>query len=69
MFRTLTTAAGIILLAFGLLFLLQGLDIVHWPADSFMLGRQTWVLRGGVIAAIGAVLIVAGQWRRARPQP
>ena len=69
MFRTLLTAAGIILLAFGVLFLLQGLDIVHWPADSFMLGRQTWVVRGGIIAAVGAVLVIAARWRRARSQP
>lgn len=69
MFRTLLTAAGIILLAFGALFLLQGLDIVHWPADSFMLGRQTWVIRGGIIAAIGAILVIAGRWRRTRSQP
>jgi uncharacterized membrane protein YczE len=51
MVRTFATLIGIVLLAFGVLFLLQGMNVIRWPADSFMLGRQTWITRGAIIAA------------------
>ena len=52
---------GVLVAAFGVLFLLQGAGIVRWPAESFMLGRRVWVIWGAIIAAIGAALIVAGR--------
>jgi hypothetical protein len=63
MWRTLTTIAGIILLLFGALFLLQGLDIVRWPADSFMIANQVWIFRGAAIAAAGIVLLAMARLR------
>ncbi|MBC9031954.1 hypothetical protein IAG41_06080 [Sphingomonas sp. JC676] len=62
MVRTLATAAGILLLAFGALFLLQGLGVIRWPAESFMIDSRTWIFRGAVIAAIGAVLILLARF-------
>ena len=59
---TIITIIGVIVLAAGLLFALQGADVVHWPAESFMLGRRDWVEYGIVIAIIGAMLMVTG-WR------
>ena len=59
---TILTVIGAIVLAAGVLFALQGSDVVHWPAESFMLGRRDWVEYGIVIAIIGAMLVVAG-WR------
>ncbi len=55
--RTIMSLIGLFAFAFGLLFFLQGLDIVHWPADSFMLGKRAWVINGSIIMVIGAVLI------------
>src|SRR3546814_19014709 len=35
---------------------LQGLDIIHWPSSSFMLGNPTWTRNGTVLAVVGIVL-------------
>jgi len=47
---------GILLALFGALFLLQGLNVIRWPADSFMLGKQVWITRGAVMIVVGAIL-------------
>ena len=57
------TWGGAVVVALGVLFTLQGLGLV---GGSAMTGSTTWVLLGPVIAAIGAVLVVAGARRRAR---
>ena len=41
MLRRALAGLGLLIAAFGALFLLQGLGIVRWPASSFMIGRQT----------------------------
>ncbi len=56
--RMLTMITGLIMLVFGSLFMLQGLDIVHWPANSFMLGARQWIVYGAAIAAAGAFLML-----------
>jgi hypothetical protein len=66
--RTFATLIGIVLLAFGILFLLQGMNVIRWPADSFMLGRQTWIMRGAIIAVVGAVLIAWARFGGRRSQ-
>ncbi|MEI9927059.1 MAG: hypothetical protein WDN44_04170 [Sphingomonas sp.] len=48
---------GILLVLFGALFLLQGLNAIHWPADSTMLGEKTWIVRGAVMIVVGAILV------------
>ncbi|HEY0265694.1 MAG TPA: hypothetical protein VGC16_03020 [Rhizomicrobium sp.] len=48
---------GIAVLAAGLLFTLQGAGVVHWPADSFMLGKPDWTERGIVVILIGLALV------------
>lgn len=52
---------GILLFLFGLLFMLQGLGVFPYPASSFMIGSQTWVIRGGVMMAVGAILAAGGR--------
>jgi hypothetical protein len=54
--------AGLIVLAFGTLFTLQGAGVVHWPRESFMLDQREWVERGLVIALAGLALILTA-WR------
>lgn len=56
---------GIACVAMGLLWLGQGLGIIHWPASSFMLDQRPWAVRGGLLAAVGLVLIAASRHRRA----
>lgn len=51
---------GAALLFSGILWALQGLGIVMWPPDSFMLARREWALYGAIAAGIGGLLIWAG---------
>ena len=48
---------GVALLLSGGLWTLQGLGIVMWPAESFMLDQRRWVLYGALAMAIGAGLL------------
>jgi hypothetical protein len=48
---------GIAAILVGGLWVLQGLDIVRWPASSFMLGDTTWTRNGVILAVVGAVLV------------
>jgi hypothetical protein len=53
---------GLVVLAFGTLFALQGAGVVHWPRESFMLDQRDWIEKGMVVALIGLALI-ATAWR------
>jgi hypothetical protein len=53
---------GIVVLAFGALFTLQGAGVVHWPPESFMINQRDWIERGLVVVLIGAALILTA-WR------
>ena len=48
---------GVAAILVGGLWALQGLDIVRWPASSFMLGDTTWTRNGVILAVVGAVLL------------
>ena len=50
------TILGALLMMFGVFFALQGADIIHWPAESTMLGRGLWIRNGLGLAVIGALL-------------
>lgn len=56
--RTALIAVGLVLAAFGALFLLQGLGHVRWPASSTMIDQSAWVTRGTIVAVAGLVLIL-----------
>jgi hypothetical protein len=64
--RTLSGIAGVVLLAFGALFLLQGMGVIRWPADSFMIDNRVWITRGAILALVGAGLIVLSRIGRIR---
>lgn len=48
---------GVAMILVGGLWALQGLDIVRWPASSFMLGDTVWTRNGVVVAVVGVVLV------------
>ena len=48
---------GVAMILVGGLWALQGLDIVRWPASSFMLGDTAWTRNGVVTMVVGAVLV------------
>lgn len=59
MVRFLLQVAGLAFILSGGLWLLQGLGLVKWPADSFMLDQRQWALYGAVTLIVGAILF----WR------
>ena len=63
MLRTLVTIAGVLAMLMGLLWVGQGLGIVHWPASSFMLDQRIWSLWGALLAAAGGVVIFLARRR------
>lgn len=48
---------GILGFIAGVVFMLQGLGILQAPVSSPMIGSQTWVVRGGIIALLSAILV------------
>ena len=51
------TILGGFLVFSGLFWSLQGAGIIKWPAESFMIAQDQWILYGLITAAVGAVLI------------
>lgn len=49
--------AGILGFISGICFMLQGLGIIRYPPSSFMVDNHAWILRGGIIAAVSAILV------------
>ena len=54
---------GVAAMFMGLLWIGQGTGLVHWPASSFMIDQRPWVIRGGILAAVGMVLILVATTR------
>lgn len=55
--KGILAVVGVALVLVGMLWALQGLDIVRWPASSFMLGDTVWTRNGVVTAVVGVVLV------------
>jgi hypothetical protein len=52
---------GVVLLLLGVLWFLQGINILP---GSFMTGQIKWAIYGGIIAVLGVVLIIAANRKR-----
>ena len=59
--QTVLILTGLLAVIFGLVFMLQGLGIIRVPSESFMIDSRTWVIRGGILAALGAILIAGAR--------
>ena len=64
--RGMLTIVGVAAILVGGLWALQGLDIVRWPASSFMLGDTVWTRNGVLLSIFGIVLLLLA---RKRSQP
>ncbi|WDA40734.1 hypothetical protein [Erythrobacter sp. BLCC-B19] len=49
--------AGVFLVVMGIIWALQGAGLLNWPASSFMLAQQQWVLYGALTTVVGALLL------------
>lgn len=65
-FRGMLTIVGVAAILVGGLWALQGLDIIRWPASSFMLGDTVWTRNGVLLSIFGIVLLLLA---RKRSQP
>ncbi|WP_328293383.1 hypothetical protein OG218_11660 [Kineococcus sp. NBC_00420] len=61
MSRIVGTIVGIVITAAGVLFTLQGLDVL---GGSGMSGKTLWAVLGPIIAIVGLVLVVRSARRR-----
>jgi hypothetical protein len=48
---------GLLMVLMGGLWIGQGLNIIKWPAESFMIGVPQWSWNGMFLAIAGLVLI------------
>lgn len=55
--KAILAIVGVAAILVGGLWALQGLDIIRWPASSFMLGDTTWTRNGIVLAVVGIFLV------------
>ena len=53
---------GVVAMLMGLLWMGQGAGLIMWPASSFMLAQQQWILWGALLALIGLAIV----WRSAK---
>lgn len=53
----LSIIAGLAVLM-GLLWIGQGLGLIMWPSDSFMLADRRWAYNGAILAAVGLIVLV-----------
>ena len=56
--KTLVALVGVLATLMGLLWIGQGLGLVHWPASSFTIAHTQWAVYGTILAAIS----VAALW-------
>jgi nitrate reductase gamma subunit len=56
--RGALSVIAILAILMGLLWVGQGLGIIMWPSDSFMLADRKWAVNGSILAAVGLLVIV-----------
>jgi hypothetical protein len=61
--RIFLNILGFALIAIGLIWILQGVNILP---GSFMTGQIQWAYRGAIAAAIGIAILVYGRTRQKR---
>lgn len=59
--KILLQVLGVALILAGGLWTLQGLGLVMWPKESFMLDQRIWAVYGIVVVVIGAFLLKRGR--------
>lgn len=60
MLRFTLMVFGMAFMLSGGLWVLQGLGLVTWPSDSFMLAERSWAIYGGLTFLLGALLFWRG---------
>jgi uncharacterized membrane protein len=61
----LLQSLGFALVTLGIFWILQGLGLLNWPADTIMYGKSEWALYGAIGCLAGALMI----WIATRIKP
>jgi len=59
--RLVTQVLGVLMVVAGVFWALQGLGIIMWPAESFMLADRQWTVNGSITALVGAIIVWAAR--------
>lgn len=59
--KIIVTVFGVLVLLMGTIWFLQGINILP---GSFMTGQTKWAINGGIGIVVGAVIIIAANWKR-----
>ena len=59
--RLVTQVLGVLMVVAGVFWALQGLGIIMWPAESFMLADRQWTVNGSITAVVGAIIVWAAR--------
>lgn len=62
--RIVSSLLGLVLIAVGVVWILQGLDLAF--RVGFMVGEKRWVLYGAIAAAVGIAQVVWSNTRQIR---
>ena len=55
--KSLVFGLSIVLILIGGLWIGQGLNIIRWPAESFMIGVPQWSWNGTGVVVVGLLLL------------
>jgi hypothetical protein len=61
--KTALLIVGGLAVLVGLLWVGQGMGLVHWPASSFMIDQRPWITRGAILAVVGLLVILVSRRR------
>ena len=59
--KTLALVLAVLMVLMGGLWIGQGLNIIKWPAESFMIGVPKWSVNGTILLLAG---LVVAWWAR-----
>ena len=59
--KTLALILAVLMVLMGGLWIGQGLNIIKWPSDSFMIGVPKWSVNGSILLLAG---LVVAWWAR-----
>ena len=56
--KTLALVLAVLMVLMGGLWIGQGLNIIKWPAESFMIGVPKWSVNGTILLLAGSFVLI-----------
>jgi hypothetical protein len=64
MMRIVSTLLGVVMIAMGTVWILQGLDLAF--RVGFMVGNKQWAVYGGIVALLGIAQVIWSNTRQVK---